>query len=112
MGLGRFPRFGAAIYRTPQWQAARLMAKRRDGWACVKCGTKGRIEVDHIRPLRAGGDPFALSNLQCLCPACHARKTRAEVGLPDLSPARQAWRDLLQDMQHTNKQRGQSCLIP
>jgi 5-methylcytosine-specific restriction protein A len=107
MGIGRFPRFGSAIYRTPQWKAARLMAKRRDDWRCVKCGAKGRIEVDHIQPLRAGGAAFDLSNLQCLCPACHARKTRIEIGLGRDDPKRNAWKDLLRDMQRKPSSKGE-----
>lgn len=99
MGLGRFKRTGSAIYKTEQWKAARLAAKRRDGWACVKCGAKGRIEVDHIKPLRDGGAPFELGNLQSLCPACHSRKTRLEIGLGRDDPERDAWKHLLRNMQ-------------
>lgn len=105
MGV-RFPRVGSAIYRSPQWKAARLMAKRRDGWRCVQCGAKGRIEVDHITALRHGGDPFDLSNLQCLCPGCHARKTRLEIGLGRENPERDAWKTLLRDMQRNPSSKG------
>ncbi|WP_299907673.1 HNH endonuclease signature motif containing protein [uncultured Paracoccus sp.] len=107
MGLGRFPRFGSAIYRTPQWKAVRLLAKRRDGWRCVTCGAKGRIEVDHIAPLRNGGAPYDLDNLQCLCPACHARKTRLEIGLGRDDPERNAWKNLLRDMQRNPSSNGE-----
>lgn len=95
----RFPRVGSAIYRTPQWKAVRLLAKRRDGWCCVDCGAKGRLEVDHIVPLRAGGAPYDLDNLASRCPACHARKTRIEIGLGRDDPERNAWKNLLRDMQ-------------
>lgn len=91
----RFPRFGSAIYRTQQWKAVRLLVKRRDGWKCVKCGARGRLEVDHITALRDGGAPYDLTNLQCLCPACHSRKTAIETGITPLDPERQKWRDLL-----------------
>lgn len=91
----RFPRVGSKIYRTPQWQAVRLLAKRRDGWKCVQCGARGRLEVDHILGLRDGGAPYDLTNLQTLCPACHSRKTAIEVGITPLDPERQKWRDLL-----------------
>lgn len=90
MGV-RFPRVGTSIYRSPQWAAVRLLAKRRDDFACVQCGARGRIEVDHISALRDGGAAFELDNLQCLCPACHTRKTRIEVGHPEKSPARKTW---------------------
>lgn len=99
MGL-KYQRHGASIYKTPQWKALRFMARRRDGFACVQCGGKGRLEVDHIKPLRTHPDlALVLTNLQCLCVACHSRKTRVEIGLADLPPERQAWRDLLRDMQ-------------
>ncbi|CAM5476370.1 HNH endonuclease [Frigidibacter albus] len=99
MGLN-YSRHGASIYRTPQWKALRFMARRRDGFACVQCGKKGRIEVDHVKPIRTHPAlALDLGNLQCLCIACHSRKTRLEIGLGDLPPERQAWRDLLRDMQ-------------
>jgi 5-methylcytosine-specific restriction protein A len=34
-------------------------------------------EVDHIRPLGSGGS-HSQTNLQVLCPDCHARKSRNE----------------------------------
>ena len=108
MGL-RYPRHGASLYRTPQWKALRMQARRRDGFACVHCGQKGRIEVDHVKPIRTHPElALDLGNLQCLCIACHARKTRAEVGMGELPPERQAWRDLLQGMQRNPKHKGQA----
>ena len=95
-----YQRHGASLYRTPQWKALRFMARRRDGFACVQCGAKGRLEVDHIKPIRTHPElALDLGNLQCLCIACHARKTRLEIGLGELPPERQAWRDLLRNMQ-------------
>lgn len=108
MGLS-YQRHGASIYRTPQWKALRFMARRRDGFACVQCGKKGGIEVDHIKPIRTHPDlALELTNLQCLCVACHSRKTRVEIGLAELPPERQAWRDLLRDMQPNPQHKGQA----
>jgi len=42
---------------------------------CVKCGINLSSEVDHIREIAAGGDPFDKSNLQALCHNCHKKKT-------------------------------------
>lgn len=99
MGV-RFQRHGAWVYRDRRWPALRLEAKRRDGWACVQCGARTRLEVDHIQPVRRAPErAFDLDNLQVLCGACHGAKTRQEVGLPVLSPERQRWRDLLHQMQ-------------
>ena len=101
MGV-RYDRAGAAIYRTPQWKSVRFLAKRRDGFKCVECGARGRIEVDHIKPIRTHPElAFDLGNLQCLCPSCHTRKTRIEVGHPPLTPERQQWRDLVQNAPQT-----------
>ena len=98
MGLTRpkYDRHGAAVYRSERWKAVRLLAKRRDNWRCVQCGARGRLEVDHIRPIRTHPElAYEISNLQSLCPACHARKTRVEVGHPEPDPKRQEWRALL-----------------
>jgi 5-methylcytosine-specific restriction endonuclease McrA len=49
--------------------------------------------VDHVRPVREAPElAFDLDNLQALCPACHGRKTRGEIGLPPPDPERQKWR--------------------
>lgn len=99
-----YQRHGASLYRTPQWKALRFRARRRDGFACVQCGAKGRLEVDHIKPIRTHPElSLELSNLQCLCPGCHSRKTRLEIGMGELPPERQAWRDLLRNMQRNPK---------
>jgi 5-methylcytosine-specific restriction endonuclease McrA len=97
----RWQRHSERITRTRRWKALRLQALRRDGWACVQCGARTGLEVDHIEPVRAAPErAFDLDNLQTLCGRCHARKTRLEVGHPPLSPERRKWRDLLRDMQH------------
>lgn len=91
-----YHRHSARIINSKRWQALRLVAKRRDDWRCVQCGAVGRLEVDHIQPVRTHPElAFELSNLQTLCPACHTRKTRIECGHDPLSPERQAWRDLV-----------------
>jgi len=96
MGLKRWPG-ASSIYRDPRWKAVRHQAKARDGWKCVQCGARGRIEVDHVKPIREGGAPFDLGNLQSLCPQCHSRKTRIEIGLGREDPERDRWKALLKD---------------
>lgn len=97
MGLIReYQRHSAKVTRSRRWKGLRLEALRRDGFACVKCGAHGRLEVDHILPVRDRPDlGFVLSNLQSLCGSCHSRKTRLEIGLGRDDPAREAWKDLL-----------------
>ncbi|MBT8474849.1 MAG: HNH endonuclease [Rhodobacteraceae bacterium] len=99
MGM-RFQRHGRWVYRDKRWPALRIAAKRRDGFKCVQCGARHRLEVDHIEPVRTHPElSFELTNLQTLCGKCHASKTRIECGHVPLSPERQKWRDLLRDMQ-------------
>lgn len=95
----RWDRKSAAVIKTRRWKGLRLEALRRDGWKCVKCGARGRLEVDHVAPVRLAPDrAFDLTNLQSLCPSCHARKTRIEIGLGRPDPKREAWKKLLLDM--------------
>lgn len=79
-----------------RWPALRLAAKRRDGFKCVQCGERGRLEVDHIQRVKDAPElAFVLTNLQSLCSKCHSSKTATECGWIPLSPQRRAWRDLL-----------------
>jgi len=74
-----------------RWDALALAARRRDGWACVRCGSRVRLEVDHIRPVARGGAMFDMGNLQTLCRDCHIDKTRVDNGVAS-APERAAWR--------------------
>ena len=46
---------------------------------CAACETAGKLtaatQVDHIVPLKRGGNRFDWDGLQGLCDACHATKT-------------------------------------
>jgi 5-methylcytosine-specific restriction endonuclease McrA len=84
------------VQKTRRWQAVRFRVLRRDGWRCVQCGARGRVEVDHIKPVRERPDlAFDESNLQTLCKTHHSLKTRAELGMGEPNPEREKWRDLL-----------------
>ena len=96
MGLRDFHRHSRAIIRTRRWKALRQEALRRDGWQCVQCGARGRLEVDHRKPVRTHPElAFELTNLQCLCPSCHTKKTRLECGHKPASPDRLKWREIV-----------------
>lgn len=83
----------SAWHKHPAWPGLRLAAKRRDGWACVRCRGRGRLEVDHVLPVERHPDlAFALDNLQTLCRDCHIAKTRADF-TGELPPDKAAWRD-------------------
>jgi 5-methylcytosine-specific restriction endonuclease McrA len=104
LGLVKYDRHGASVYRDPRWKAVRYLAKKRDQWRCVKCDFRGRLEVDHIKRVKDAPElAFELSNLQSLCRRCHSAKTRIECGLaPELDPSRRAWRDLVRALAQPN----------
>lgn len=102
-------RHGTWVYRDARWPVLRTETKRRDGWKCVQCGSRYRLEVDHIEPVRDAPDrAFDPDNLQTLCGPCHGRKTRLECGHKPLPPDRQEWRKLLQDMQRKLSSKGET----
>ena len=89
----RGSRFHAAIpWR--QWARLRRRILERDGYRCRACGRPGKLEVDHVTPMHAGGAALEPANLQALCGPCHIEKTtREKHGQPD--PEREAWRAFL-----------------
>ena len=64
-------------YNTRRWQKFRL-AILSENPICVECNQNYSHEVDHITPVRLGGEFFELDNLQALCKSCHAKKSRSE----------------------------------
>ncbi len=47
------------------------------GEHCVKCERKGKMTIDHIKSIVAGGDND-YSNFQFLCDPCHRKKDKTE----------------------------------
>jgi len=91
------------VTRGQRWKALRMQALDRDGWQCVQCGSRRRLECDHVEPVRTHPQlAYVLSNIQVLCAGCHSRKTAIEVGFAPLNPPRQEWRNLLRMMQHSS----------
>ncbi|MGI5196945.1 HNH endonuclease [Streptomyces sp. CA-288835] len=61
--------------RDSRWERhIRPRALARDAFACVVCGERERLEVDHVVPIAKGGT-WTLDNAQTLCKPCHDAKT-------------------------------------
>ena len=71
-----------AIVNPRRWRILRRRILDRDGWRCVQCGKAGRLEVDHIKPIRDGGDWWDPANLQLLCRPDHFSKSAGENAKP------------------------------
>ena len=66
------------IYDSKRWRILRRKVLY-DYPICQTCDEELATDVDHIRPIEQGGEPWSLSNLQALCRRCHGRKTKAEL---------------------------------
>lgn len=71
----------SAIGYDDTWVKLRKIKLHQDP-LCAECLRRGKTasanEVDHIVPLRSGGERLDMANLQSLCKSCHSRKTRYE----------------------------------
>jgi 5-methylcytosine-specific restriction protein A len=69
------------FYNTREWKQTRA-AYRREHPLCEECERNGRTTamyyVDHITPIRLGGDRLRWDNLQSLCKPCHHTKSSLE----------------------------------
>ena len=70
-----------AFYGSSRWRKLRKWMLSNEP-LCRECKKKGdRKEatvLDHIHPVRLGGDVWDESNLQPLCKSCHNRKSSLE----------------------------------
>lgn len=70
-----------SVHHDYRWRKTSRLYREQFPW-CARCLRNGRhtlgTSVDHIKPLRLGGDPYDWNNLQTLCPKCHNKKTREE----------------------------------
>ncbi len=105
MGVRReHHRHSRHVTRTARWKLLRMAILERDGFRCRACGARGRLEVDHVKPVRTHPElSYEPENLQALCPSCHTRKTRIECGHKPLPETRQDWRDAVSDLMGRSK---------
>lgn len=80
---------------TREWRILRLQCFQRDDYACCECGSRARLECDHVIPVDAGGTDD-LANLQTLCRDCHIVKTRREAREGDPIDGQEEWARHLQ----------------
>lgn len=73
------PKVVESFYSSAEWKICAAAIRRRDGYQCVKCGSReGRLYVDHIVERKDGGADYDPANLECLCAPCHGKKSTAE----------------------------------
>lgn len=63
------------------WYWIRKAVLKRDRYTCSICKTRYRkkfLDVDHIIPIRMGGQPHDKENLRLLCKECHKAKTKLD----------------------------------
>lgn len=74
------PREKVKDYNTREWQKLRL-SLLMDEPLCRKCKVRAASVIDHIKPVRMGGEFWDLENLQPLCKWCHNSKSGKENNL-------------------------------
>lgn len=55
-------------------EAVRIAVWRRDGGKCSKCGSREKLEYDHIIPVSRGG-ANTVRNIELLCEICNRAKS-------------------------------------
>jgi 5-methylcytosine-specific restriction endonuclease McrA len=63
-----------------KYKKQRLVVLARDGYVCTYCG-QDATTVDHIVPIKAGGDPISLENMVACCSRCNSRKGSRSQGV-------------------------------
>jgi len=62
------------------YRARRLEILQRDQWTCFYC-MQPATTVDHVIPIKDGGDPLAYDNLVSSCSTCNSRKGSRSQGV-------------------------------
>jgi 5-methylcytosine-specific restriction endonuclease McrA len=71
-----------AFLENHYYSRARIAAKKRDKYQCVKCGAKRNLEINHIIPVLGKHNKHGcwhhLTNLETLCHKCHLIVTKQQ----------------------------------
>tara|TARA_Y100000004_G_scaffold126789_1_gene142717 strand:- start:15 stop:371 length:357 start_codon:yes stop_codon:yes gene_type:complete len=71
----------ASFYNNKRWKNIRAYFIKRNP-LCIECERGGLIKgaevIDHIIPIKQGGDMYSEKNLQPMCKKCHDKKSRRE----------------------------------
>ena len=62
------------LSRQPIPEDVRIAVWRRDGGCCARCGSRERLEYDHIIPVSRGGSN-TVRNIELLCETCNRSKS-------------------------------------
>ncbi|AMP65638.1 HNH endonuclease [Campylobacter jejuni] len=65
------------FYNSVAWRKLRNAFINKNPF-CAKCGKFAKI-IDHIVPIKQGGEKLSEENLQSLCIVCHNEKTKNEL---------------------------------
>ena len=57
-------------------ERVRIAVWRRDGGKCARCGSREKLEFDHIVPVSRGGSN-TVRNIELLCEKCNKRKGKS-----------------------------------
>ena len=85
------------------WARLRQEVFKRDDYRCQQvlgngiCGRRGRLECDHKKAMRFGGEVYDLSNLQALCRQHHLDKSARENATELESEEREEWREFVKE---------------
>ena len=63
-----------------KYKKQRLIVLARDGYVCTYCG-QDATTVDHIVPIKGGGDPISLENMVACCKPCNSSKGSRSLGV-------------------------------
>ena len=84
-----------------RWEATRQIVFKRDGYRCMKCKKRGRLEAHHVISLddNPDQDPYDVTNILTYCRSCHIAEHRTD----NMTPGRAAWINFLHELTTSNQ---------